>query len=108
RLFRWRSKRRTICVAGGDRSVAVDPQELVKRRANHVECCRSLKSTRCSHTRSANPCVHGEPHSVSRWTAYCCAGVTRDSNVVRRAYPWLGNRKRSSNRQAAAVATALL
>ena len=57
------------------------------RRADHVECCRSLKFARYSHTGSANPCVHREPHSVSRWTAYCCARITRDSKAVRRGYP---------------------
>src|ERR1051325_2168408 len=45
-LFRWRSKWRTIRVAGSDRVVAIDPQKLIESRANHVERRRSLESAR--------------------------------------------------------------
>ena len=54
-------------------------KSFVKRRTDNVECCRSVKFAGYSHTRSTDPCVHLEPHSVSRRIAHRCARITRDS-----------------------------
>jgi ATP-dependent Lhr-like helicase len=52
-------------------------EELVKRRADHVECGRSLEICKAFSRREQRiPAFTAEPHSVSRWTAYCCARVT--------------------------------